>query len=564
MTAIYMGCLTCNADYFLLGHLSQFGTLIVNPLIKLDFYSSILVKLDLIWDYYHSNKNNLNAKSVTVIKCANLYYDQPCIYCSEGKERLEIDLECNKQIIETLFNISGNAFKPAQGSLPNKYSREYHKTSCSLAGAQFNGIRYFMFVKPANHKFTGDSMTALLTPFSYIHWAFVVACIFLLAATLHLTGFHMQHALFWIIASIMEQGEYRSEQINNKNKHVIICWLFTAFLFCNLYTTDLYSNLTKKSIAKDLPKSFNELISNNNFPMLSTVTHYSYVKDFVGYDKNLAQRDDYFGTIFRWLHKTSYWFGPGIESNSMIKFIDGDPGVETVQGMEWKNSHVVGVFPFWDRFGLFYEVNNKEDLSAAYFKPFFQAFGGVEMHSNNEASVLVSPLIWYLGYNHFFSRTFFTGIASLQESGISSYHKNNRILMTQRQTLEDYDFKRECVNMKSLNLFGLARTATSDGLKVRSDEIFGCRGYIFQRSAKIEDFVAAWVLFGALLGLASICFAMEIIENKWNIYCLKIISLGKNIHAFMLDIRNQFFAVYKGRKICINICRLRSKQRTQK
>jgi len=78
-----------------------------------------------------------------------------------------------------------------------------------------------------------------------------------------------------------------------------------------------------------------------------------------------------------------------------------------------------------------------------------------------------------LEYSHFFSKTFFTGIANLQESGISNYHEMNRIVVNQKQVLESFSFESECGNMKNLNLFGLARMATSNRLKARSDEGLG-------------------------------------------------------------------------------------------
>jgi len=71
------------------------------------------------------------------------------------------------------------------------------------------------------------------------------------------------------------------------------------------------------------------------------------------------------------------------------------------------------------------------------------------MYTNNEPTVLVSPVFWYSQYSHFFSKTFFTGIANLQESGISSHHKTNRMVIKQKHVLEQYRFKIKCGNMKS-------------------------------------------------------------------------------------------------------------------
>jgi len=183
----------------------------------------------------------------------------------------------------------------------------------------------------------------------------------------------MQHSLFWIIASLMEQGGYRKDQISNKNKHIIICWLFTAFLFRNLYTNDLYSNLTKKPVVKNLPNSFKELIANSSFPTLSIQgDESSYLIGLYISGESSIEQKTHFRTIFLWLNKTVHWLNYESESNSLIKFVDGQPGADTYRGLMWEYHQDVGVFPTWDRFTLLYEVNSVKDKSAAYLKPFFK------------------------------------------------------------------------------------------------------------------------------------------------------------------------------------------------
>jgi len=290
ITAVYMACLTCNSNDSFRREIGQFGKIIAKPLIKLDSPSVTLDALDKIWHYYHSNKNNFNTKSITVKKCANIYHDQACAHCSERRLSSRSDSECNRQIIETFFNFS---LRDTSDVDILAFHGSETKTTCSPAGAQFAGVRYAMFVKPINSKSTGDSIIALLSPFLYTHWVFVIACIFMLATTLQTTGFYMKDALFWIFASTLEQGEFRKGQISNKNKHLIISWLFTAFLFRNLYTTDLYSNLTKKPVAKNLPRSFKELVLNYNFPTLSTYIDLFYVKHLLGPHEKYFGQDNY-------------------------------------------------------------------------------------------------------------------------------------------------------------------------------------------------------------------------------------------------------------------------------
>jgi len=70
--AIYMACLTCITERSRKGKTEQFGWMLLKPLIKLIFFPITVSNLDIVWHYYHSNKNNLNTKSVTV-KSVQIY-----------------------------------------------------------------------------------------------------------------------------------------------------------------------------------------------------------------------------------------------------------------------------------------------------------------------------------------------------------------------------------------------------------------------------------------------------------------------------------------------------------
>jgi len=143
-------------------------------------------------------------------------------------------------------------------------------------------------VKP--HKFFLENIfIALSGPFSFIDWVLVSTSVFLLAATFKLTGFGMQHGMFWIVTLIMEKRNYSSDQITSKNKPLIISWLLAAFLFRNFYTSDLYSYMTKQPKAMNLPKSFKQIILNHTLPIISTVSHLDYLTDVVRYDKTFGE-----------------------------------------------------------------------------------------------------------------------------------------------------------------------------------------------------------------------------------------------------------------------------------
>jgi len=220
------------------------------PLINLG--SSQISKNDwrAIWNYYHSNKNILLKRTNQVTKIAHSYYDQACVnYVME--RLLSFHLHCSTNIVKVFYNFSEFTNRDMILSPAEDYSdyflikqRLLHMAPLA-SGNQFNGFRFSIFAKP-NQKSVGNALVALLTPFSYFDWAFVATTIFLLAATLKLTGFGICNALFWVVVSILEQGEFRREHVVNKNKHLIIGWLLIAFLLPRIYTLIWHRNRQQK------------------------------------------------------------------------------------------------------------------------------------------------------------------------------------------------------------------------------------------------------------------------------------------------------------------------------
>jgi len=74
--------------------------------------------------------------------------------------------------------------------------------------------------------------------------------------TLKATGFQ-NLACFWHLVTLIEQGKPKEGNVNGKNKHLMLAWLFAALLIRTIYTSDIYSYLTKPPEAKNLPKTFN-------------------------------------------------------------------------------------------------------------------------------------------------------------------------------------------------------------------------------------------------------------------------------------------------------------------
>jgi len=91
---------------------------------------------------------------------------------------------------------------------------------------------------------------------------------------LQATGF-TEGACFWAVASVMEQGEPKRSY---KNKPLIVGWLLAALLIRTIYTSDIYSYLTKPAEAKDVPKSFNQPVLKNTFPIVCSDSEHYYIE----------------------------------------------------------------------------------------------------------------------------------------------------------------------------------------------------------------------------------------------------------------------------------------------
>jgi len=115
------------------------------------------------------------------------------------------------------------------------------------------------------------------------------------------------------------------------------------------------------------------------------------------------------------------------------------------------------------------------------------------------------------------------------------------MVIGQKWILNSYSFNRTCGNIKTLNVFGLARMATSSGLKVGSAEILGFERYNVNRGAKVENFLAAWAIFGWMLFVTSVGFAIEIMWTTWSLdviykltliptmFCIRVRKFGGSI-----------------------------------
>jgi len=106
-SAIYFACLTCAEVISHKRSLGQFGYMFHKPLTKLGSSQISKHEFDEIWNYYHSNKNNLLKKSNHVTKIANLYNDPAYAnYLIKHTNSLSLNLDCYTNIIKAFFNFS--------------------------------------------------------------------------------------------------------------------------------------------------------------------------------------------------------------------------------------------------------------------------------------------------------------------------------------------------------------------------------------------------------------------------------------------------------------------------
>jgi len=360
----------------------------------------------------------------------------------------------------------------------------------SSFGARFDGLRYTVFVKHETALYKTNVLT-LLGPYTLRDWSFLILCGFVLAATLKATGF-TESACFWVAISVMEQGELKTSYLTCKNKYLIMSWLFAALLIRTIYTSDIYSYLTKAPEAKDVPKSFNQLVLNNTTPIVCGESEFHYIQYII--DKTrLYINSSYIEDVYHNLIASLITLVPDEErlQETLIRLMLGPDKILLKKGFIRYEYFSSLEFHQWQRFAVLHQLTIQSYFRMAYLYPLIKLCGRAVTYTNNDASAFTQPRIWSIDGDHFFTASFESAIAAMDESGITNFLETRADVSYQIDILKDVRGTHGA--MQSFNLVGFAEKSLSNKLTTSDDVIL--QGEKSIRGATIADFMAVWIAF---------------------------------------------------------------------
>ncbi|CAL8129006.1 unnamed protein product [Orchesella dallaii] len=524
--------------------LFSYGGMILRPQRARMSDENSISEVDSIWKFYHSNKNNIKrglkiSKSKRKSFMNVYYYNDDCIMEYLGKFFHKDEKYCLESIIFQHLN-----FTPGTTDSEDERFWIYHKTinlkpftrihwkSSSSVGARYYGIHYSTIVKIEEGHTLKTNVFVLLSPFTFSDWLAIIICVSLLGITLKLTGFKEQ-VYFWIIVSILEQGETRKKYISIKNMHLIISWLFASIIIRNLYSSDLYSFLTKKPEATNLPKSFIELIRNHTTLILSTEHNLKHIDNVIHAGNNLDEKD-FLQQIYNRLDKDMYSLNKFFHPQHLLAFLDEQEQFFIKGFLDDVTYHQFTHFPTksWKRIVFLYGTRNMMD-SASYLKPVICGFGDATLYNSFEAPVLTLPVLW-LPEPSFFSPAFLHALAVLDESGVASYHETNRVLSEERNVLNEY--RNEAKYLISKGLFRFPSRFVPEklnGVIGKTEEK--------EKSTTMENVAITWSIYAYMLVISSTIFLLENTFSsskaqsiRW-LRPMEMTSMRRNFRQLLLD-----------------------------
>ncbi|CAL8076240.1 unnamed protein product [Orchesella dallaii] len=508
----FIACLTCYDDddsvpYIArpkhgLAHLKRL------PLKKFRFTPKSLEEIDKLWLYYHSNQINKIVNEKYVVKYNNIYHDAACTQSTEFSlvyHRNERD--CLKDIIFNFYNISGDIRRQEQRHSPLGY--EYISAKRGLharkglailanSGIRFHGIRYVM-INRADGKHVGNDLFLLLSPFKIYDWIVISASLICISLILKVTGYQHQ-VLFWIFASLLEQGDWINRYINWKNKHLVIFWLFTALIIRNIYTSDIYSCLTMKLDPTDMPKNMYDLLFNHNLPLLTGSAAKNLISDALNRDGNFHGVETY-RKIYNSLNATLLSVMVLSDPKEVLEGIGKGMPLEIRRS--WNPELKMEKEIKWSRFALLYHTSIFEG-NILFFKPAISAYADSTLYNNNEEPILTIPRVWYWKCRFFFSFTFERALQALDESGIMKWHEKQLAVFSQKIQLEEVKYY---VGTKNLDYSPILFASFIISKRYSSSEMYGEEAEV--SGVEMLDCVVAWSAYGLMLAVTIVSFIIE-------------------------------------------------------
>jgi len=266
-------------------------------------------------------------------------------------------------------------------------------------------------------------------------WWFIIAAMLCLSSRFGWFG----------IISILLEKQFKPNFKRNSN--LILLWLFAALLLRNLYTSQMYSHLTKLPPPVNLPKTIQQLFRNESklqvlaeYSLASQISqHQKFINGYKTVSLNFLSNVD---SLVAMLRRIKVIFTrtqvPNFIKNMShyVPLICEDYMDRRLLYMEDREDfkHCKTL----DRFAvLSYSVGSRKSYSSRFILPALEIFGNRRIiNPSNDLGFMTKPMFWFSRKKLFFFEQVASQIASMVDSGLYSFYKENHDIFLQTEILK--------------------------------------------------------------------------------------------------------------------------------
>ncbi|CAL8108075.1 unnamed protein product [Orchesella dallaii] len=406
----------------------------------------------------------------------------------------------------------------------NKRPTFHQKPRVIQNSCEFHGFRYVILLdwnkaKESSNSFHG---TSLLQPFSLRMWMLVLFTTLLVSFTLFLS--RTGGALFFTMATLLEQGDDGSRKKSRKNFLVIILWFFVAYFIRTAYTSSMYVYLTAEEVPK-VPTSFRKVVAEKNYPIVgerhemsmliprasAETKHYNYLNQLEGgriVDFTLLS--DISGRIV-WNNNYTKSQLRSFASNQKIsiarmKFYNGTDSIFGRVRVSPKEMMSFGEFSY-----LYSDLPMGALRSTGFSEVYaVVAYSGRRLVWNNESPFL-NVLMGYKGENDLNGKMANELFGRIVHSGLWSHWKKTYKFVSVAKNLKTIS---EVLQLKkSWDFVNLARLLVSDITNIKNG--LEIRDNLDSGMVQVEVLSVVWVLHGGLCMVCILIFLLELMYVKY-------------------------------------------------
>ncbi|CAL8108078.1 unnamed protein product [Orchesella dallaii] len=411
------------------------------------------------------------------------------------------------------------------GVEPNKRPTFYQKPRVIQNSCEFHGFRYVILLDWNKSKESRNLPpgTSLLQPFSLRMWMLVLFTTLLVSFTLFLS--RTGDALFFTVATLLEQGDDGSRKKSRQNFLVIISWFFVAYFIRISYTSSMYVYLTAEEVP-NVPSSFQKVVAEKNYPIIgehhemamlvprasAETKHYNYLNQLkegriVAF--NLLQ--DVGGRILWDSNYTKSQMNSFARNQKIsimrMYFYNGTNSIFGLVRTSPKEMMSLGEFSY------LYSDLPMSGLRSTGFSEVYAvvAFGGRRLVWNNEPP-FVNVLMGYKGANDLQGKMADEIFGRLVHSGLWSYWKKTYKFVSVAKNLKI--ISEEVLQLKnSWDFVNLAKLLVSDMTNIKNGFAIGHN--LDTGMMQVEVLSVVWILHGGLCMFCILIFLLELIYVKY-------------------------------------------------